>query len=909
MAYNKKMKEKIEEIMKKNNCKDIEIDIMCDTVEHLYKLYGNQLNDLQILVNVARIEKIETEDLNKKTDYSGYMTRPDKNGRVKVVYKDFPDEKDIRDVLTHEFMHVLSNKVYENGVSSGIQSHGKEDFRALNESLTESFARNVLKSQGIESDYGTNVYYDMNDQVQYVYEKTSNYYSRIAPYGDILIDINKDYFVKNYFVSIDENFHEKTSDFSISMYNVVFEDFKEVKKLAQGKIDNRYSDEYDKLNKDFCRLIISDNDFTSQESGFLSRILKSDDGTKKYFELMDKIEGLPGMSQENISYLDYNKFSNRSKVNIDDYLNKDSNFNQSLEIVKVIRENFKDSEIDIQKIKFVEIYNEKDNSKEIVFFIGDGKKYLFNRDAFEINDFSLSEYKGSLDLNQDLFYSKSFNIAFSEKVDSSKYDFKELIKICDKSNWLDKINNNFDKNGSAAFKFISGESFTIQDFLDAKNFKDVNNNNIMHLFACKNYSNKSIEGSFSNFFQNIDLDKLDFSKNIKLKEMFTKLLTEKNSEGLTPFDEAIKNNNKESIIFLSKIIDKCSIKEFTSGSVYVEGDSYFNNILDKAIKNKDYSVAVNMTKALKNDVDFNSCLKIAVDKEIVDNQFWNKVDVNDVNHKDDKNGNLLNYATSKKEVNYDVIESILNKKGVDVNLVDFKNKTPLHNMLLQTSDEKHVIIKKLIDKGADVNAEYNLNDKIIKKSTGLPLTEEDYMFSPIKGKILKLKENEIERFPSTATALQIASGIVDSKYKDYDSINILVKSDADITKGTENLVSPLEAAHIDGDVKMFKIFVENGYSTKELFDGYDNSKLTDVQKDSLEKYEKSILNIRDKEDRNTENNFSNFFKIYKDKEDSVFDKFNNLFSKEEKIEKESVNDFKEYLQDLKIKNDEVDLDM
>lgn len=769
MNNRKEFEEKVDFALNDSNITSFQYKIIQDVAWILKNDYN--VDEDQILNNLCNLKSIQVVDKDFKSDWTGVLNIAE-DGIMRIRYKDVDDEIEKRGVLTHELIHCIATNKFENGFNTGFRI--EEKYRFFNEIITESLAKEVMEKMGYELDGDKRGYFAIID------------------YGDALLKTDlREEIIEQYFNKekpILENLRD--SGFAVGLSSAW---------NSQIYDDLNLSNNTNLLHKTFIDFV-KNNDIFSKEKMSES----------EYSEIIgnlsnDNFKRL-NLSEEDIRVLNYNRYSNGIDVNINEYLNKDSNFNISLDVIRDIQKKFPGEEIDLKTIRFVSI--EEDDQKKIV--------YSFNEKKYVVGSNYTQEVSFDGKLTDKIFKNNGFLKTFKDEFSSvnfSEIGFKNFADIFRETSWQVYMNKDLKKFSQDFSSFLVCGKVT-SDLLSINKLHDKEGNNILHFIG---YNNNHLKNN-----GNIELD-----RDLGFKDIanFRRMMSERNQDGLTPFDEAVKSKNVAIIKFYSEKIEEYKIKGFTSGNLnFDENISILKYMLKEDNLNKNYKSIVNFIKTFEIDQNGQKLtpLEIMVQENVVNGKILKEISSDSFNFETSR-GNLLTYLTATKDENATFVKHLLNREDINVNSENKENhRMPLHNLLYGTRNEE--IIDMLIKAGADVNAKCieNLNDIEINKSSVI----------------------------SYITPVQIAYGMSDGEI-DYKIVELLVKAGADVKAETNMYPSVLETMHEKGDIEGLKALINAGMSSKEIIDDYkSNSNVSENDLKDLVKYEaetKSHLNI-DKED-------------------------------------------------------------
>lgn len=518
--------DRIDYILNKNkNFSDYEKDVVKDTLKTLETLYGKDLDYERILDNLSDVKDFK------------YTTYYDKDGVDDVKTRGSLTHDIISQISKDEGLEIWGMKDEFGKIFNGIDNRA-ELTDAMEAALTESITASVMKQQG------------------YNYDSENSKFSEASKYGDIIFEMNESKIVDNYF--------EKYSDLARDKN---FEDInKAMEEAFSGKYDSvKDTDALANLNKEMVDYLAN-----SKNLAYLYGSNSVNDG---YTTLIQEIKDLPGMSQENVDYLNYKMYNkglesevndhkegwldagpfipknSNEKLDIREWTNPNSNLNVSLQIVDVMNTELAGQEFNMSDTNY-KIIRGIGGNDQVVFNAND-KVYSFidNGDGTYSN---FKEYQGDLKLTNSLFTPESYN----SKVDANTLDCVKLVEDFKNTNWGNEFKNTFELKDRYVFDAIKGNEISTENIVHCKDFKDVNDNNILHIVAEANGK--------------IDANNFDFSGIIKGFEgdsykAINELMSAKNAEGKTPLDVALENGNYEAVNSMNELINRYNVKDFTNG--------------------------------------------------------------------------------------------------------------------------------------------------------------------------------------------------------------------------------------------------------------------------------------------------------------------------------------------------------
>lgn len=820
-AY-KQAEEEINKVLKDKDFSDFEKDTIREAYCYIAATYDPNNNNPhidreQILKNIDNITIITCKDMSDQGGTMGYIKTDGidlfGNPKTAIVYTD--DTNRMKEVLMHETIHCLGYKdfSFDKGLTTGVIDVEKDkngqkerDLVMINEIGTQEFTKNALKELGYSVEEIEHKYVDYtNDRtIRYVAESAG--YSSVSPYADIIFQLEGQKFANSYFGEENNYDGDKFKELNKKIENVWNADF-------QHRNDN-----IEDLNKAFLGYVTESYKFQHMNES-------------QYNDLIKEIKELPDMKREDIMFLDYMRHYGKD-LDIRDIVPMNENLKDSLMITGVIRDylpEISEKGYNTNDIKF-ETIEKEEGIKQVVFSLDD-KQYSFFTNGLTYG--GLKENNDVIELTQKMFDEKQFG-QYKDAPKASDFDFKDLIYLNDKTNWMEHIKNNFSREDQKLIDAAMNDGINGFHINKYQDFHDAAGNNILHIAA---YSNDDISG----------LDRFSMIA-VKDKTM-EKLLLENNNDGLTAFQVAVKQDNYEVALYLSNKVDKLGIENLSG-----ENKLNYDNIscLKWSLDNEEYGLTSHILKSLDySDEKSKEAISLVIEDGKENPDILNalmRLDLKDMD--DGLKSDLVSEAIVNK--NYKMAEALMDNDTVKDNPLDKDNEHLKEFLYAATEKDNDVSGNKITE---------FISEKFEDR-------QESQFFAYMIEKGYDVNKEFTSEYEPGAkiSAMQIAMAIDNSNgTPDYSLIGQLADAGASINEGNEKFPPPLQYAHETGDVKFFETMMEHGYTKEQLFEGYENTtKLSEKQIEHLEEVSEKIENQQN----------SIFYKIYekiKDKDDKELD--------------------------------------
>lgn len=381
------------------------------------------------------------------------------------------------------------------------------------------------------------------------------------------------------------------------------------------------------------------------------------------------------------------------------------------------------------------------------------------------------------------------------------------------------------KNDLSKLPFFDREYLDIMD--KAREVNKVNDNDKNILFEIADYDNIKMNELKE------DLPSIKYLKENEF-ESYRQMLSERDVNGMTPFDKAIinaDNNGIENVQYLSELISKINATDYTSGNIEFNNQKILLEALDKVVENGYNDYSKNVLSAFK-DATLNekTLIEVIIDKGIDNERLLNSIR-EDVLYAESKNGNILNYVSQQENVNFELMDRLIDRK-LDVNNVNEQGKNILHNIVEnnQSIELKNIEIedsKSFFKRNSDtIDINTFSQSKIVQKliNNGIDVN-------------VKNPENNLR-------PLDIVVGInIDEKIvPNRELVDVLVKNNADI----DNCLSRVME---NKDFDTLKVFINHDYKLDDMLKSNleASSDFSDKDINKLMKYEEKVIGIKNKE--------------------------------------------------------------